>query len=156
MQRHLARSDARRKQPQVFRTSGLDNELRHCVVREQHAFAASTQSIVHGLHAKLSSICVSICVFIICPFVYLFIHHISPYLSIHPSVYLFVCLSISQNGKMKDMCKDIWHVPTRDNQCSARFLNGFLERPKASPSNTLTTTRESIFLPLNHSRVLVI
>ena len=49
MQRHLARSDARRKQRQVVRTSGPGDELRNCVVREQHDFAASTQSIVHTL-----------------------------------------------------------------------------------------------------------
>ena len=85
VQRHLARSDARRKQPQVVRTSGLDNELRHCVVREQHDFDASTQSIVHRLHAKLSSVCLSTCVSI-----YLFIC-----LSIHPSIFLHIYPSIS-------------------------------------------------------------
>ena len=123
MQRHLARSDARRKQRRVVRTSGPDDELRHCVVREQHGFAASTQSIVHGLHAKLPSICLSICVSIYL-FICLFIHpsvflHIYPSisLSIHLSISIFVCLSISQNGKLRDMCADIWHVPTRDSQC---------------------------------------
>ena len=41
--KHLARSDARRKRRRVVQTSGPDDELRHCVVREQHGFAASTQ-----------------------------------------------------------------------------------------------------------------
>ena len=99
VQRHLARSDARRKQRRVVRTSGPDDELRHCVVREQHDFAASTQSIVHGLHAKLSSICLSICVSIylsICLSIHPSISlHIYPSisLSIHLSIYLSVCLS---------------------------------------------------------------
>ena len=26
-------------------------------------------------------------------------------------------MSISQNGKLRDMCEDIWNVPTRDSQC---------------------------------------
>ena len=129
MQRHLARSDARRKQQRVVRTSGPGDELRRYVVCEQHDFPASTQSVVHGLYVSLSSICLSICICVhiihlsvylsIC-LIYSFIYFspcLTIHLSIHPSAYLFVCLSISQNGKTRDMCEDIWHVPTRDSQC---------------------------------------
>ena len=53
--------------------------------------------------------------------VYLFINLLSSYLSIHlslhPSIYLFVCLTISQNGKLRDICQDIWHVSTNGSQC---------------------------------------
>ena len=99
VQRHLARSIARRKQRRVVRTSDPDDELCHCVVREQHGFTASTQSIVHGLHAKLPSVCLSNCVSIcrsIClsihPFIFLRIYP-SISISIHLSIYLSVCLS---------------------------------------------------------------
>ena len=123
MQRHLARSDKRRKQQPVTRTSGPGNKLRNYVVCDQRDFTASTESVVHGLYVNLSSTCLSICVSIylsICLSIHssIFLHiYIPIHLSIHSSVYLFVWLSISQNGKLRDMCEDMWNVPTRDSQC---------------------------------------
>ena len=113
MQRHLARSDARRKQRRVVRTSGPDDELRHCVVREQHGFAASTQSIVHGLHAKLSSICLSICV----------------------STYLSICLSIhpSINNEFSDIAANT-SISVFLNYIIFCFCNAYGSTPCCHPS----------------------
>ena len=64
MQIHLACSDARRTKTAAGRPDEWPGDkLCNCVVCEQHDFAASTQSIAHGLSINLSiylSICVSI------------------------------------------------------------------------------------------------
>ena len=105
---------------------------------------------MHGLRVNLSSICLSICVFI-----YLFIClsiHSFIILHIYPSIYL----SISQNGKLREMCEDIWHVPTRDNQCrSVRRVSlvVFWTNQKTLWRNISTSTK--VCVPLGHSRISI-
>ena len=82
---------------------------------------------------------------------YLFVH-----LSIHPSIYLCVCLSILQNGKLRVMCEDIGHVPTRDSQCrtvQTVSLEVLWTDQKALWRNISTIAK--ICLPPNHSRISV-
>ena len=85
-----------------------------CRKHTEHCTRTTCQTMSHP------SVCLSVYL-PICPSVYLSSIYLSPYLSIHlsihPSVYLFVCPSISKNGKLRDMCEDVWHVPTRDSQC---------------------------------------
>ena len=115
-------------------------------------------------YVNISSICLSICVSIYLLFVYLSIYssiYLSPYLPIHlcihPSVYIFVCLSISQNGKLRDMCEDIWHVPTRDSQCrSVQPVSLVVFWTDQNPCDaTSQLPLKSVLLPLDHSRNLV-
>ena len=56
----------------------------------------------------------------------------------------------TQIGKLGDMCEifGTWHVPTRDNQCSASFLNDFLDKPKTLLRNALTGDIDNV---LTHS-----
>ena len=123
-----------------------------CRKHTEHCTRTTCQTIIHlsvylciylSVHLSIySSICLS---------PYLSIH-----LSIHPSVYLFVCLSISQNGKLRDMCEDIWHVPTRDSQCRTVqpvSLVVFWTDQKTLWRNISTTAK--IYLPLGHSRISV-
>ena len=87
MRRHLARSDSRRNTASSRLDEWPGNELLNCVVREQHDFAASTQSAVHGLSTYLPiylSVCLSIYTFI----------YLSIYISIYPSLYPSIYLSI--------------------------------------------------------------
>ena len=53
---------------------------------------------------------------------------------------LFIAM---QNGKLEDMCEDIWHVPTRDYQYSSvqPSFNDFLDRQKTSRGNISTAAR---------------
>ena len=74
--------------------------------------------------------------------------YLSPYLpihlSIHPPVYLFVCLSISQNGKLRDMCEDILGRSDKRRSVplsAASFVSSFLNRPKALWREFSTTAK---------------
>ena len=100
MRRHLARSDARRKQRPVVRTSDrVMSSVTLYVVREQHDFATRSQNLVHGL-------CIYLCIYLFtCVSVYLYIYlfiyssiylspHSSVHLFIHPSIYLSIYLSV--------------------------------------------------------------
>ena len=95
-----------------------------------------------ALYTEYLSIYPSICLFVylsICLSVYLFIHlsvsSTSFYPSLYPSIYLsIVCLSLSQDGELRNIYKDIWHVPTRDSQCRYK-------RTKPSWGNISTAAR---------------
>ena len=47
----------------------------------------------------------------------------------------------TQNGKLGDMCEDIWHERRPMPLSAASFLSGFLNRPKASRGKILTAAR---------------
>ena len=68
-----------------------------------------------------------------------------------------VLFIVTKMGKLGGVCQDIWHVTTRDNQCSSVQPDLLLvfwteQKPReATPQLPL----ESIFVPLSHSRISI-
>ena len=61
------------------------------------------------------------------------------------------------NGKLGDVCQDIWHVPRRDSQCrSVRPVSLVVFWTDQKPrEKTSKLPLETILVPLSHSRISI-